>query len=256
MQAIPLCEILHDIINKAEMGTSHSNWNNAIELMSKHMQKRAQALLRRKDPYNSLDPSLSSNEGWFTELCGESEDRVRAKTASASVGSIGRKKHKDALLHKRAKSSGTTVEMKKKLPTFLTPDGELLTSSLEEFGSQLFCGPSSKNDSVAATRIDVGNGGQNSKGSSVFLTDLQNNDYVENVTIEPKSSKKQRVKEPRRRDVVKQTAEAVAWQPLSLGALAEHSSVTELPVRGLGDMAHGKYSMWKPGQSFSITVSD
>lgn len=231
------------------MSTNHSNWNRAIELMSKHLQKRAQTLLSRKDPYNSLDHTLSSNEGWFTELCGEIEDRTRAKTAFASAGSNRRRKDKAILLQRRrANSSGTAVELKKRLPTFLTPDGDLLTGSLEEFGSQIYCSPSRLG---GVPSVKANGQQQHSTGSSVFLTDFQD-ESLDSGTLEPKLTKNRTARE----ESTKQPVTAVRWQPLSLGALTEHSSVTEIPVKGLGNLAHGKYSMWKQDQSFSVKATD
>ena len=41
-------------------------------------------------------------------------------------------------------------------------------------------------------------------------------------------------------------ARTSGWQPLSHTALTEHTSVSELPVHGIGDLGHGKYKMWRP----------
>ena len=37
-----------------------------------------------------------------------------------------------------------------------------------------------------------------------------------------------------------------SWQPLTTAALLEHTKVTQIPVKGMGCLAHGQYSMWKP----------
>ena len=42
------------------------------------------------------------------------------------------------------------------------------------------------------------------------------------------------------------THTAAGWQPLSHSALAEYTSVSELPIHGLGELVHGKYKMWRP----------
>ena len=246
-QPIPLCDILGDIITKAEMGTNHSSWNKAIQLMTRHLQKRAQVLLSRKDPYNQLDPTLSCNEGWFTDLCmkeAEKEDEVCARTRAAScfatAGYTGKKKDQSPLLPKRVKS---TSQVKRKLPTFLSPDGDLISGSLEEFGSQLFCSPSKQTGPSGREGEDE----QNRTCSLVFLTDLQS-ESADNVTSEVKPNKTMRENEK----LLKRRTKSMGWQPLSISALSEHSSVTELPVKGLGHTAHGKHSMWKPGQSCAV----
>ena len=207
-------------------------------------------MLRRKDPYNSLDPTLSSNDGWFTELYSEvdeEEDKAR-------------KNERALLLPRRAKNDGTSAEVKKQLPTFLTPDGNLLTGSLEEFGSQLYCGPS-RLGGRTTTSTRVGGGVQNdmSVGSSVFLTDLRvQSESVDKITLDAKH----RFSEHERQRALsqispKRTATKVtSWQPLSFHALSEHSGVTELPVKGLGHLAHGRYSMWRPEQSCAVEATD
>ena len=240
-------------MTKAEMGTNHSNWNNAIQLMSKHLQKRAQALLSRKDPYNQLDPTLSCNEGWFNNLCikeeKEEEDKVCARTRAAScfatAGYTEKRKEKSPLLPKRAKSCLTTSQLKRKLPTFLSSDGDLISGSLEEFGSQLFCGPSRQTGGDRE-----GEGRQNAIGGSVFLTDLQS-DSADNLTSELKPAETGKGDRESEKSSKLRT-KSLGWQPLSINALSQHSSVTELPVRGPGHKAHGKYSMWKPGQSCAV----
>ena len=235
------------------MGTNYSNWNNAIELMNKQLQRRAAALLQRRDPYNTLNTALTSNKGWFTaELLEEDE-----KTQDRAVSVLERRKRKEktaSLLPKRTKSGGTSLEIKKKLPTFLTPDGDLLSGSLEEFGDQLYCSPSKTTE--APTSITNDEWRHNTAGSSVFLTDLHS-ESVDSINLEQKSTTKL-VRELSEKSMSpKRTAKVMkGWQPLSYSALSEHSSVSERPVKGLGHMAHGRYSMWRPDQSCALGVSE
>ena len=179
----------------------------------------------------------------------EQDDEARTKTAPATF----RRKDGVPLLPRRTKSSGTSPKTKMKLPTFLTPDGDLLMGSLVEFGSQLYCAPSRScgRTSTYATRE-----GDWSAGSSVFLTDLQSQS-VDKLTVQLQQSEQERNAGERSEKPSKQTARnMMGWQPLSLHALSEHSSVTELPVKGLGHVAHGKYSMWRPNQSCAVQVSE
>ena len=254
LQPIPLSEVLHEIITKAEMGTSYSNWNNAIELMNKRIQRRAEALLWRRDPYNSLDPALSCNEGWFAELL-EEDEKLQDRAASALEKR--KRKEKIPLLPKRTKSGGTSLEIKKKLPTFLTLDGDLLTGSLEEFGDQLYCSPSKTtgpSTNVTGAKDEWKYDATNA-GSSIFLTDLHS-ESVDSINLEQKSTTKF-ARELSEKSSAKRTVKVMAgWQPLSFRALSEHSGVSELPVKGLGHMAHGRYSMWRPDQSCTLGVSE
>ena len=224
--------MLNEIINKPTSHHNYSTWNSAIEQMSKKMQRRAETLLKRKDPYNSFDPALSCNEGWFIGL--NEEDKVQGRATTA------RMKEGTPLLPRRTKSV-TSSEVKKKLPAYLTPDGDLLTGSLEEFGDKVYCGPSKRRSSIIEEDQK-----HNSSGSSVFLTDLQS-ESVDNISLEhgltTRHARTSSGRSPKR------TAALMGWQPLSYRALSEHSTVTEIPVKGLGHMAHGKYNMWRPDQS-------
>lgn len=236
------------------MGTNYLNWNNAMELMNKQLQRRAQALLRRRDPYNSLNMTLAGNEGWFTELLEEDE---KAQDRAASILEKRRIKEKAALLlPKRTKNGGTSLKIKRKLPTFLTPDGDLLTGSLEEFGDQLYCSPSKTTEQPTSITKHEWQHETTANGSSVFLTDLHS-ESVDSINLEQKSTTKlvrelsEKSMSPRRTSKVMK-----GWQPLSYSALSEHNSVSELPVKGLGHMAHGRYSMWRPEQSCALRASE
>ena len=46
--------------------------------------------------------------------------------------------------------------------------------------------------------------------------------------------------------VVGTGARPSAWQPLSHRALVEYPTVSQLPIRGVGDQMHGTYKMWRP----------
>ena len=114
----------------------------------------------------------------------------------------------------------TSPQLKKKLPSFLRSTGDLVSGSLEEFGETFYCGPSKKREDEAV--------------DSIFLTDVQ----VEN--------------EDEQNQDVYSRKQSFGWQPLSSGALVEHSRVTELPVQGLGQLAHGNYRMWRPIGSYVL----
>ena len=241
------------------MGTNCSNWNNAIELMNKQLQRRATALLQRRDPYNNtIDTALTSIKGWFTELL-EEDEKVQDRAASVLERRRKRKEKAALLLPTRRKSGGTSLEIKKKLPTFLTPDGDLLSGSLEEFGDQLYCSPSkSSGPPINITTKDEWRQENAGNAGSVFLTDLHS-DSLDNINLEQKSTtklvrklnEKSALISPKRAPKVMK-----GWQPLSYSALSEHSSVSELPVKGLGHMAHGRYSMWRPDQSSTLGVTE
>lgn len=239
------------------MGTNCSNWNNAIELMNKQLQRRATALLQRRDPYNNtLDTALTNIKGWFTEHLEEDE---KAQDRAVSVLERRRKRKEKAtlLLPTRRKNGGTSLEIKKKLPTFLTPDGDLLSGSLEEFGDQLYCSPSkSSGPPTNITTKDEWRQENPGHGSSVFLTDLHS-DSLDSISLEQKLTTKL-VRKLSEKSISPKRAPKVmkGWQPLSYSALSEHSSVSELPVKGLGHMAHGRYSMWRPDQSSTLGVAE
>lgn len=207
--------------------------------------------MKRKDPYNSLDPTLSSNDGWFVELCDlEQDDKARSKTAPAATF---RSKAGAPLLPRRTKSSGTSAKIKMKLPTFLTTDGDLLTSSLVDFGSQLYCGPSRPRGKTTTGESELNDW---SVPSSVFLTDLQSQSADKlQVKLQP-SEQERHTREQSEKPLKRTATNMMGWQPLSLHALSEHCGVTELPVKGLGHLVHGKYAMWRPNQSCAVGMSE
>ena len=242
------------------MGTNYSNWNNAIELMNKQLQRRATALLRRKDPYNNtIDTALTSNKGWFTELLEEEDERAQERAASVLERQRKKKEKVALLLPQRRKSGGTSLEIKKQLPTFLMPDGDLLSGSLEEFGDQLYCSPSKSSNGPPTniiTKDEWRQGTTGCHGSSVFLTDLHS-ESLDSINLEQKSTTKLVQELSKKSASPKRTAKVMkGWQPLSYSALSEYSGVSELPVKGLGHMAHGRYSMWRPEQSCALGVSE
>ena len=216
--------------------------------MNKQLQRRATALLQRRDPYNNtIDTALTSIKGWFTELL-EEDEKVQDRAASV----LERRKRKKAalLLPTRRKSGGTSLEIKKKLPTFLTPDGDLLSGSLEEFGDQLYCSPS-KSSGPPTKNITTKDEWRQENAGTVFLTDLHS-DSLDNINLEQKSTTKlvRKLNETSALMSLKRAPKVMkGWQPLSYSALSEHSGVNERPVKGLGHMAHGRYSMWRPDQS-------
>lgn len=174
--------------------SARQNQKRAAILLSRKVQLDANATrepewygMNHKDPQLMLRPITEGGK----PSCSESEQRCRM---------------------------GPRV--KKKLLSYLTPSGDLVAGSLEEFGDNLYCGPSKRK----AQPVE-----------SVFLTDLQ----LETEAMKCPSSTCINNQHRTRR-------KSFGWQPLSSGALAEHRTVTELPVQGVGHLTHGTYKMWKP----------
>ena len=202
LQPIPLTNILTEVA-RTSSGGPRSYRTGVMEQSAKQNQKRAAILLSRKA---QLDANTTRDPEWYGMNC--EDPRLTMKSTVATGG-------KPSCSDQRCRISPQT---KKKLPSYLTPSGDLVAGSLEEFGDKLYCGPSK---------------GKDQRVESFFLTDLQ----LENECPPPVDNQ-HRTTSPKRK--------SFGWQPLSSGALAEHSTVTELPVQGFGHLTHGSYKMWKP----------
>lgn len=228
-QPIPLSDILGEM--SITRGQQYSTRNNALEVVTRQTQKRAEIMLQRKEPFKV---SESYNPENYLEERLDLESAPRSK--SATVGKP------IPMLQPRRIKTGTTPRVKKKLPLYLTPDGDLCSGSLEEFGDKFYCAPSRKKNEK---RIKEKYGHSE---DSVFLTDLQ----LDGVTSPPysTSSSYSDLSKGSKTDIStyrkKSFKRKPSWQPLCSSALSEHHKVTEVPVTGLGHLAHGRYSMWKP----------
>ena len=183
-----------------------------MQQSARQNQKRAEILMSRKRV--QLDIKAIQEPGWYGM---NSEDpQPKLKPASA-VEQLDKPESKQRCR--------TSPQMKKKLPSFLRSTGDLVSGSLEEFGDTFCCGPSKEREDKAV--------------DSIFLTDIQAENESTSLEDEPHQD-------------VYSRKQSFGWQPLSSGALAEHSRVTELPVQGLGQLAHGSYRMWRPIGSYVL----
>ena len=214
-------------------GQQYSTRNSALEVVTRQTQKRAEIMLQRKEPFKIAE---SYNPDNYLEEPLDLEEPTSVPTSKLATAG----KPVSMIQPKRIKT-GTTQRVKKILPSYLTPNGDVCSGSLEEFGDKFFCAPSRKKN---GERIKETYG--HSEGS-VFLTDLQ----MDGVTSPPDSasfSQSDLTKGSKTNIRAKRTTlkRKTSWQPLCSSALFEHRKVTEVPVPGLGHLAHGRYSMWKP----------
>lgn len=107
-----------------------------------------------------------------------------------------------------------TSSLKKRLPHYLTSSGSVLSAALEVNNEKVYCVPGQKS----------------SRPKSMFLTGQES----------PTTSSERKRSSSHRANV------SPCWQPLTTAALLEHTTVSEIPVKGPGHHAHGHYTMWKP----------
>lgn len=168
-------------------------------------------MMQRKDPYNNAIAKDRHQDWYFT---GVVDTSVALDTPPTSAR--GSERRQTPLKVKR--SEETMSALKRRLPHYLTRTGSVLSASLEVNDEIVCCVPGGKS---------------RPKSGSTFLTDAA---CQESAKEEP---------EPISENSSLRKVDS-CWQPLTADALLEHSKVSEIPIRGVGHLAHGQYSMWKP----------
>jgi len=203
LQPIPLKNVLSEVA-RTSSGGPRLYRTGMMQQSARQNQKRAAILLSKKA---QLDANATREPEWYGMNHEDPQLMLRPITEGG----------KPSCSEPRCRMG---PRVKKKLLSYLTPSGDLVAGSLEEFGDNLYCGPSKRK----AQPVD-----------SVFLTDLQ-------LETEPMKCPSSTCINNQHRTGRK----SFGWQPLSSGALAEHRTVTELPMQGFGHLTHGTYKMWKP----------
>lgn len=194
-------------------GCQLSAVNKSLQSLARNTQRKAQIMLDSKDTFTfatSCDPKFYLIDA-FSPPHGPN-NRPQQKSKSAEVTKSAR-----VIVPKRCT---TSLDVKKQLPSYLTPDGDLVSGSLEELGDQVYCAPSRTGRVKQHRHTDNSVFLTHPRGDSSASSDLSNAGGRASLNS--------------------------IWQPLSSSALTEHRKVTRLSVSGLGHLAHGKYSMWKP----------
>ena len=203
VQPIPLSDVLVEA--SITRGHQLSAVNKSLQSSARNTQRKAQIMLDSKDTFMYCDPKFYLIDASSSP---NNPDNYQQKSRSAEVTKSSR-----VIVPKRC---ATSLGLKKQLPSYLTPDGDLVSGSLEEVGDQVYCAPS------RTGKVKQYNHTGSSKHSSA----------------DPSSSN---LSNTQNRASLKSN-----WQPLTSSALTEHRKVTERSISGLGHLAHGKYSMWKP----------
>lgn len=185
-------------------------------------------MLQRKDPYNSRLPEIRQ-DWYFPEML----------NGIPSADSRTTERKQKQIKRKRINSS----QLKKHLPLYLTVSGSVVSASLEKFGSEiLYCTPSRKFHDEEEPESEI--------SESVFLTNVS----CKSPRPSPGPSLSATVEVSATKSILKAptqttTSSESVWQPLTTSALVEQTSVSQMPVKGLGHLAHGHYQMWRPASS-------
>lgn len=193
LQPIPLSQVLEKEAERNITGI-RSKITSVIHTRTKRNEMRAETLLRRKQaqvdvPHKEPTVYVPSDGYEYNE---KPKSRLSGRSAQVPV------KH----LH-------TSLQAKKRLPTYLAPDGSLVSCSMEEVGERTYCRPTER------------------KCPNTKLIGSETSNAV--VTHEPLCR-----------------THGGRWQPLSCSAAAEYEGTSVVPIKGLGPLGHGRYSMWKP----------
>ena len=258
--------------------------NVAMSHVARLSQMRAEMMLDRKDPYNPLESSV--HQDWYFIP----EEKERAKSALDSPSTRPRTRtaeRKRRAVKVRRIEGGTKCLPREQLPCYLTSNGCVLSASLEEFGGQvLYCTPSQK--SRSEQHEDDQDTIHKDNSSSVFMTDIvcPPSARIEKCSAEgsllipqgpPSGGLLGRRASTADRTTTTGTTSRVTictsrvtsdkstpsssgrvstWQPLNATALLEHTTVSQIPVKGIGHLAHGHYQMWRPKSCHSHTIEN
>ena len=120
------------------------------------------------------------------------------------------------------KHLSTDSHMKRRLPKYLEGNGHTVTESLGEIRKRVYCEPTKGNQPIR---------------QPTFLTDQEADEKTD-------------------QRLVTATKFRSRWQPLSSSAAEEYDGTHTVPLKACsGNRGHGKYSMWKPMSSHTITLS-
>jgi hypothetical protein len=197
--------------------------NAALNQNIRQAQAKAEIMMDRRDPYNNSMTKEIHQDWFFTgvvdtltplTLPSSATSRLSSKYLSADQQlSLGSSELKQS--ESEVGRSETMSALKGRLPYYLTDSGSVHSASLEVNDKLVCCVPGERSKSMQERRVY--NPKQLSTGtSSVAISGSYTTDDDTN------------------------------WQPLSTDALLEHTKVTAIPIKGMGDLAHGHYSMWRP----------
>lgn len=187
--------------------------NSAMGRVVRYSQMRAEMML------DSHNQALSNvHQDWY----------FTASNLSAPHPSSGRRSSDlPSPAIRRIRKSGTPASLRRHLPLYLTNDGSMLSASLEELnGEILYCTPSANKSRPGHFEEE---GGQVSKSSSVFLTDMEWKDAarqrsgegaVHAISPQPSTTAPQQtVQQPLTTSSPSTTPQPPVHQPLTVTAL-------------------------------------
>lgn len=209
--------------------------NAAMSKVVRCSQMRAEIMMQRKDSSNYMASDV--HQDWYFTTTSKLIDMQTPSSARTDS-------RKPTPITRRRLERGTLSSIRKHLPYYLTSNGSLVSASLEEFdGEMVYCTPSLKSNQQFQEEGEDGIMGS----SSVFLTDVTCCD----------SSRSQSGTVREELELINTPSTCIAsksskygpqvhWEPLTTAALLEQTSVTEVPIQGMGHLVHGQYHMWRP----------
>lgn len=203
------------------------------------MQQKAEIMLDAKKTFGFIDkysdPRNYLQEG--VQNIEEPEFSPRFKSTQST--------HGKSIPVLQPKQYETTLAVKKQLPLYLTPSGNVCSGSLVGVGDILYCTPSRTKDVQKTFK-------HGHSKDSIVLTDSQRHAATSYSPLSKgnKGNDRHSPKKDENGTIIHRGKNEFemrhVWHPLSSSALSEYHNVTELPVSGLGHGTHGRYRMWKP----------
>ena len=214
-QPIPLSETVREM-EEVRAANQLEFKANVLSQVAQQNQHRAQLLLHKKGP---LNPNARSGPSCYIQEEEEEEEEEPADSDSKPAKALSTSPRRDP----------TSAKLKRQLPSFYASGGQLLSGSivqLSEGGD--YCVPSQKKST------------KTNKTESFFLTQLPADaKHTRSKLTRPCKDNNEKLS-------TSSSSSSHNWLPLSSGALAEYSGVTEVAVKGQGHLAHGQYSLWRP----------
>ena len=205
-------------------------------------------MLRRKDLYSKMTSSV--HQDWYFTA-----SALPTVTVQPAITAGSRAESRKTASRIRKIRRETPTLLRKNLPLYLTSSGSLVSASIEELdGEILYCTPSAgrqrKDEQQELEQEEGGVASQEGGGvpssSSVFLTD---------ITCEDTATVSDMIHPPHTAPAAASSSRQSHWQPLTPTALLEHATVSQIPVRGKGHLAHGHYPMWRPDSCYTLRHS-
>ena len=193
--------------------------NSAISKDVQHSQAKAEIMMKRSDPYNSMAKDIHMD--WYF-------------TSTPTLSLTPRSKGENTAPPQLPTTATLPVKREERMPAprkqlahYLFKSNRLLSALLEVDEEE---SPPLEETLPPLEKEALPPLEKESKSSSIFLTQSK-----QSLSVSPLKTSN---------DCKKSVG--ASWQPLTTAALLEYTRFVEISPRGFGHHQHGHYSMWRP----------